>query len=73
LLHCEADTRWSVGIEHTGLAAANVSTPYQHQSNEIDAIAVRTLGSWPTDPPGCINAELMCLDKPSRNGTNLRK
>src|SRR5258705_10205777 len=73
LLHGEADSRWSVGIEHARLSPANVSTPYQHQSDEIHAVAVSTFGSRPTDPTGSIDAELMRLDEPSLNGTNLRK
>ena len=73
LLHCEADARWSVGIEHARLAAANVATPYQQQSDEIDAVAVSTLGSRPTDSTGSVDAELMRLDEPSVNGTDLRK
>src|SRR5882724_2659715 len=73
LLHGETDSRRSIGIENTRLAPANVSTPDQHQSDEIDTVAVSTLWSRPADSTGRIDAELVCLDEPSINGTNVRE
>src|SRR5262245_17510110 len=62
LAHREADTGRAVRFEYARLAAAHADAVDKNHRDEVDAIAVRTLGRRPTDAFLGVDPELMRLD-----------
>src|ERR1019366_10328682 len=64
LLHREAQAGRPVGIADAWLAALDARSIDEHDGDQVDAVAMRSLGRRPADAVGSVDAELVRLDVP---------